>query len=86
MFVFARWGFEIFYRTHILLAAAIAVFGPLHVPSVKIMYLSGIVWALDLVVRLTVILYVNNRGAMKKVALVRLPADVVRLTFKRDNF
>ncbi len=74
--------FEIFLKFHWLLFIAVIVVALIHEASV-VMAGAGI-WAFDVLCR-CVILW-RNRSNSAKILAVKLPADVIRLSFKKKDF
>jgi predicted ferric reductase len=79
---FRRKVFEFFYRTHWILFIGVAVFGLIHGATVGVLGFVGNI--IDFILR-KIIINRNKKNSVEVLA-VRLPANVVRITFKKDSF
>lgn len=82
VFPIRRWIFEIFLKLHWVLFIGVAVVALIHEAG-AVMIGVGI-WAFDILCRCFVLW--RNRKTAATVMLTRLPADVVRLSFKKKDF
>lgn len=81
-FPLRRWVFEIFLKLHWVLFIGVVVAALIHDAGV-IMIGVGI-WGFDVLCR-CLVLWLNRRNSAT-VLLTRLPADVIRVSFKKNNF
>ena len=81
-FPIRRWVFEIFLKLHWVLFIGVVVVAFIH--EAGIVAIGVGIWAFDILCRCFVLW--RNRQNSTKVMMTCLPADVVRITFKKGNF
>ena len=81
-FPIRRWVFEIFLKLHWVLFIGVVIAAFIH--DAGAIVFGVFVWVLDVICRCIVLW--RNRQNSAKVMMTRLPADVIRLTFKKGTF
>lgn len=81
-FPIRRWVFEIFLKIHWVLFIGVAVAALIHEAGVVMIGVG--IWAFDILCR-SFVLWRNRRNSAT-VMMTRLPADVVRLSFRKRDF
>jgi NADPH oxidase len=79
---FRRKVYEFFYRTHWILFIGVVAFGLMHGATIGVLGFIGNI--IDFILR-AIIISRNKKNSFEVIA-VRLPADVIRLTFKKGSF
>jgi hypothetical protein len=74
--------FEFFYRTHWILFILLAIFGIIHGAGIGIIGFAGNI--IDFILR--TIIVVRNKKIAFVVLAVKLPTNVIRITFNKKSF